>query len=152
LLDRISTLLQLVPDNGITEALDVILSVVKQLASGVVSGLDGLMSMNPTGEFLTRTLNVRGSTGATYFAAASNYEPLADGKLLRIARDAGTDLVFGSSHNDLVVPTDGVFTGPESSPFPIDEPLVFEADDGVDHSGYWKQPRLAEKLAVWLPG
>lgn len=152
LLDRISTLFQLVPDNGITDALDVILSVVKQLASGFVSGLDGLMSMNPSGQFLTRILNVHGTTNATYFAAASNYEPPAGSKLLRIARDAGTDLVFGMSHNDLVVPTDGVFAVPGANEFPVNNPLVFEADAGVDHSGYWTQPKLAEKLATWLPG
>jgi hypothetical protein len=152
LLDRVSTLLQLVPDNGITDALDVILSVVKQLATGFVSGLDGLMSMNPSGQFLTRILNVPGGTDATYFAAASNFEPPTGSKLLRIARDAGTDLVFGQSHNDLVVPTEGVFTVPGANEFPIAEPLVFDAADGVDHSGYWTQPKLAEKLATWLPG
>lgn len=152
LLDRFSTLLQLAPDNGITDALDVILSVVKQLATGFVSGLDGLMSMNPSGAFLTRILNVPGGTDARYFAAASNFEPPTGAKLLSIARNAGTDLVFGPSHNDLVVPTEGVFTVPGANEFPIAEPLVFDAADHVDHSGYWTQPKLAEKMATWLPG
>jgi hypothetical protein len=152
LLDRLTTLLQLVPDNGVTDALDVILAVLKQVATGVFSGLDGLMSMNPEGSFLTETLNTPGEAAATYFAAAANFEPPNGSKLLRIARDHATDLVFGDVDNDLVVPTEGVFTVPTAGTFPVADPLVFAAADAVDHSGFWTRPELDERLATWLPG
>lgn len=152
LLDRVSTLLQLAPDNGLTETLSIVLAVVKQLATGFVSGLDGLGSMDPAGAFLTKVLNVGGACDATYFAVASNYQPPTGSTLLTIARNAGTDLVFGQDRNDLVVPTEGVFTVPGAGKFPIAEPLVFDGPDAVDHGGYWTQPRFAERLPAWLPG
>jgi len=152
LLNRLTTLLQLVPDNGITDVLEVILSVVKQLAVGVFSGLDGLMSMNPTGPFLTGTLNRPGQTSARYFAVASDYDPPGGSTLLRVARDGLTDVVFARTGNDLVVPTEGVFTVPGAAAFPVADPLVFDAPAGVDHGGYWTRPELAERLATWLPG
>lgn len=152
LLNRLTTMLQLVPDNGVTDALDVILAVLKQVASGFFSGLDGLMSMNPDGEFLTETLNTPAQTSATYFAAAANYRPPGGAKLLRVARDRVTDLVFGDVHNDLVVPTEGVFTVPGAGTFPIADPLVFGDADAVDHSGFWTRPELDQRLTAWLPG
>jgi hypothetical protein len=151
LLNRFTSLLQLVPDNGITDALDIILAVVKQVATGVAEGLEGLMSMNPEREFLDK-LNGANRTATRYFAAAANYEPPDGSALLRIARNAGTDLVFGSAQNDLVVPTEGVFTVPGAGTFPIAEPLVFDRGHAVDHSGYWAKPDFTRKLLEWLPG
>ncbi len=152
LLNRLTSLLQLVPSNGITDALDVILAVVKQVAIGAFKGLDGIMVMDPQGGFLTEVLNAptSTSTAAQYFAAAANFEPPQGAPLLRIARDGVTDLVFGSTQNDLVVPTEGVYTVPGASGFPITERLVFRALDGVDHSGYWTRPPFTEKLLGWL--
>ena len=34
--------------------------------------------------------------------------------------------------------------------FPVVERLVFEAPDGVDHSGYWTRPRFRDRLLGWL--
>lgn len=152
LLNRMTTFLQLVPDNGVTDALDVILAVLKQIAVGLFSGLDGLMSMNPNGPFLTETLNRPGHSAARYFAAAADYDPPGGSTLTRVARDAATDVVFGQTDNDLVVPTRGVFTVPRAGAFPIADPLVFDAPAGVDHGGYWTRPELAKRLATWLPG
>ena len=118
----------------------------------MATGLDGLMSMNPQGRYLTQSMNRPGQTSATYFAASANYEPPQGSKLVRIARDVGTDLVFGKEHNDLVVPTEGVFTVPGASAFPVVEPLVFDAETAVDHSGYWVRPELNDRLLAWLPG
>jgi hypothetical protein len=152
LLNRITTLLQLVPDNGVTDALDVILAVLKQVAAGLFSGLDGLMSMNPNGPFLTKTLNRPGHTAATYFAAAADYDPPGGSKLTRIARDGLTDVVFGPADNDLVVPTQGAFTVAGAGTFPIADPLLFDGPAGVDHGGYWSRTELADRLTTWLPG
>jgi hypothetical protein len=150
LLNRLTSLLQLVPSNGITDALDVILAVVKQVAIGAFKGLDGIMVMDPQGGFLTEVLNTPTSTTAQYFAAAADFEPPRGAPLLRIARDGVTDLVFGSTENDLVVPTEGVYTVPGASRFPITERLVFGALDGVDHSGYWTRPAFIDNLLGWL--
>ncbi len=152
LLNRLTTLLQLVPDNGVTDALDVILAVLKQVAAGLFSGLDGLMSMDPGGAFLTETLNRPGHTAATYFAAAADFDPPGRATLTRIARDGLTDVVFGQTANDLVVPTAGVFTVPGAGAFPIADPLTFDATAAVDHGGYWTRPELAQRLTTWLPG
>lgn len=150
LLNRLTSLLQLVPSNGVTDSLDVILAVVKQVAIGAFKGLDGLMSMNPEGDFLRDVLNKPSTSSAQYFVAAANFEPPNGSPLLRVARDHVTDVVFGSTHNDLVVPTSGVFDVPGASRFPVVERLVFEAPDGVDHSGYWTRPRFRDQLLGWL--
>ncbi|MGQ0838206.1 esterase/lipase family protein [Actinokineospora sp.] len=151
-LDRLTNLLQLVPDNGITDVLDVILTVAKQVALGAFKGLDGLLSMSPTGEFLTQRLNRPSDHRATYHAVASNYEPPAGSPLLRTARDGLTDAVFGTTENDLVVPTAGVFAENGATGFPIADPELFDATQAVDHSGYWSRPRMAAALDRWLPG
>ncbi len=150
LLNRLTTLLQLVPSNGVTDALDVILAVVKQVAIGAFKGLDGIMSMNPEGDFLRDVLNRPATSRTQYFAAAANFEPPSGSPLLRIARDGVTDVVFGSAHNDLVVPTAGVFEAPGAGLFPVTDPLVFEAPDGVDHSGFWTRPVFTDQLLGWL--
>jgi hypothetical protein len=150
LLNRMTTLLQLVPSNGVTDVLDVILAVVKQVAIGAFKGLDGIMAMDPDGDFLRNLLNRPSDASARYFAAAADFEPLQGSPLLRVARDRGTDIVFGDSDNDLVVPTRGVFEVPGASSFPVVEPLVFEAADAVDHSSFWPRPQFTEKLLGWL--
>ena len=150
LLNRLTSLLQLVPSNGVTDVLDIVLAVLKQVAVGVFKGLDGLMAMNPTGDYLTTYLNTPSSASARYFAVASNFEPPHGSSLLRIARDGVTDLVFGRAGNDLVVPTDGVFTVPGASSFPIAAPVLFAAAAGVDHSSYWPQQNFTSALLEWL--
>lgn len=150
LLDRMTSAIQFIPDNGVTDVLDIVLAVVKQLAVGALAGLDGLMSMNPSGTYLSSLNSGATSTGATYHAVASNYEPLGGAPLARVARDGLTDLVFGNQDNDLVVPTAGVYTVPGAPNFPIADPLLFGSADGVDHSSYWGQPRFAPALLDWL--
>jgi len=150
-LDRITGILQFVPDNAVTDTLDVVLSVLKQIAIGAFGGLDGIMCMNPAGEYLLNFNKTDGST-ATYHAVASNYDPPSGSSVAQIARNGVIDVVFGAAHNDLVVPTNGVFEVPGTTGFPIADPLVFEASEGVIHSTYWTQPKFAAKLLEWLPG
>ncbi len=149
LIDRFTNILQFVPDNAVTDTLDAVLTVLKQLALGIFGGLEGLAAMDPGGSYL-RELNGPGPARAGYHAVAANYEPPADSPLLRVARDGLTDLVFGRAENDLVVPTKGVFTVPGAGGFPVADPLVFDAARGVDHSGFWRQPELAAALREWL--
>jgi pimeloyl-ACP methyl ester carboxylesterase len=150
LLDRVTNLVQLIPDNPVSDTIEIVITVLKQLAVGALGGLAGLMSMAPRGDYLVSYLNKPASTNATYRAVASNFEPLAGSSLLRIARDSAIDIVFGSTHNDLIVPTDGVYRVPGLDGFAPTERLVFPAETGVDHSSYWNQPVFADRLLTWL--
>ena len=66
--------------------------------------------------------------------------------------NAIVDRIFKDAPNDLVVPTNGVFTsvGPH---FPLAETscLVFPSDRGIWHSAYFEQPETADRLRQWLP-
>ncbi|NEW42028.1 alpha/beta hydrolase [Nocardia cyriacigeorgica] len=150
LLNRFTSLLQLVPDNGVTDALDIVLALVKQVAAGVAEGLDGLMAMNPSASFLTEQLTGRHPTRARYFTAGANYEPPAGSSLLRIAGDGGVDLVFGRADNDLVVPTAGALALEGTHPLPITDHLAVDATAAVDHFGYFDHPALTASLMRWL--
>lgn len=151
LLDRLTNLVQFVPDNGVTDVLDIVLSVVKQVAVGILDGLDGLVAMNPRQAFLTEYLNVADAVTTTaYRAVAADYNPPSGSALLRIARDGVTDLVFGQTGNDLVVPTAGVYDVPSAGTFPVGSPVLFTAADGVDHSTYWAQEPFVTAARDWL--
>lgn len=151
LVDRLTNLLELAPDNPITDPLAVLLTVVKQLAVGALKGLEGLTCMTPGGEYL-RALNAPCDASATYRAVTADFEPTPGSSLATIARDAGTDLIFEGVDNDLVVPTDGVFAGNGSSLFPIDEPVVLDASAGINHSGFWPHPEVVAAFDRWLTG
>ena len=150
LLDRITDLAQFVPDNGVTDTVGLVLAVLKQLAVGAVGGLDGLMSMNPSGDYLAE-LNARPASAALLRAMASDYEPPRGAPLARVARDGATDLVFARAENDLVVPTEGCWEVEGAPGFPVDERLVLDASHAVDHNSYFRQPEVSERLLAWLP-
>ncbi len=150
-LDTYTSMLSLLPDNGVTDALEVILSVLKQLAVGALKSLEGLQSMNPQGQWLQQ-LNQRRNTAlqTTYRAIAADFEP-ADSALRRVA-DRVADSIFDSRPNDLVVPTEGVYSPNGSSRFPIAEPLIIPPTESTWHSGYFSRADVGNKLLDWLPG
>jgi pimeloyl-ACP methyl ester carboxylesterase len=150
LLDRVTNLVQLVPDNPVTDTVEVVLTILKQLAVGAFRGLDGLASMDPQGGYLREYLNVPTTTASTYRAIASNFEPAQGSPLSRTARDALVDVVFGSTENDLIVPTEGVHHVPGLDGFAPADPLVFPATAAVDHSSFWVQDAFAQKVRQWL--
>jgi hypothetical protein len=135
----------------VTDVIGLVLSILKQLSVGAFGGLEGIMSMDPGGDYLKAFNTTPGST-ATYRAIASDYEPPRGASLARVARNAGTDFVFRKVGNDLVVPTQGVFEVSGVTGFPIADPLVFAAEAGVDHSSYFTRPEVSAKLLEWLPG
>ena len=150
LLDRITDLAQFVPDNGVTETIGLVLAVLKQLAVGAVGGLDGIMAMNPSEDYL-ETLNARPAPDAVLRAVAADYEPPRGAPLARVARDGATDLVFKAVDNDLVVPTGGCWDVEDAAGFPIDERLVLDQSRSVDHNSFFRQPEVSERLLEWLP-
>jgi pimeloyl-ACP methyl ester carboxylesterase len=151
LMDRVTDLVQFIPDNGVTDVLGLVLSILKQLTVGAFGGLDGIMSMDPQGDYL-KAFNATPGSSATYYAIASDYAPPKGSSLATIARDAGTDLVFAKAGNDLVVPTRGVFEVDGATGFPVAEPFVFPREAGVDHSSYFTRPEVSARLLEWLPG
>lgn len=151
-IDTLTNLLEFIPDNPATDTLEILLTLIKQVAVGAMGGLDGLMSMDPKGAFL-KDLNRSASISSTvYRALAADYEPQAGSPLGRYARDHLTDAVFIRKHNDLVVPTEGVYAANGAGSFPIAAPVVLAGNEGVDHSGFWTRPITRTSLDAWLTG
>lgn len=145
-LDAHTNLLSFHPDEGVSLALEGLITVVKVVAMGA-KGMDGLASMSPQGEFL-KWLNVGEPEDTSYFALAANFEP-QDHPLAYFARDVLFDKIFGLD-NDLIVPTAGVYEVEGCSVFPIEDRHVFSGADGVHHSGFWVNPLALEKIKSWL--
>lgn len=157
MIDRYTTALNVIPAGPVEEILEAIVTTVKIVAHAAMKALDGLMSMNPVGDYL-KGVNVAGDNGTKYFAICANFEPNTDATapLTTIIKEkignAIVDRIFKDAPNDLVVPTNGVFTsvGPH---FPLAETsrLVFPSDRGIWHSAYFEQPETADRLREWLP-
>jgi hypothetical protein len=152
LLDRLTTLSDRLPENLATDVLEVLLTLVRQVAVGALDGLDGLAAMDPDGRFLTEELNVASGRPGSYAAVAADYEPRPGSALARVALDGLSDLVFDETANDLVVPTAGGYDVPGQAGFPIADRLVFDPSDAVDHNGYWGRPAFIDHLLRWLDG
>jgi len=148
LLDVYANILTFFPDNGVTDAMQGLLAVVQDVVLGMMDGLRGLTSMVP-GNQEEQRLEGEG-WGGRYFALASDYAPTQFG--LKTFMDPVVTRVFGGAGNDLVVPADSVWRGPEASPFPLEETAVqlFGAADGVGHSDYFGNPRAVTRLLEWL--
>ncbi|HYO14678.1 MAG TPA: hypothetical protein VE685_15900 [Thermoanaerobaculia bacterium] len=148
-LDTYTNLLNFLPDNGVTEVFEGIVTVAKQLAVGALKGLDGLQSMLPGGPFL-KALNKGDRDGKRYFALTSHYEPTVAG-WKAWATDRLLDKIF-KTENDLVVPTLGVYDKNGSGFFPIEDHdrIVFEKVDGIAHTRFFGEPRVQERILGWL--
>jgi hypothetical protein len=149
LVDILTNLLDIVPDVGVTDVLSVVIGVVKQLAVGALTGLDGLTAMQPEGEYL-HWLNRPGRDTAAYYAVASDYSPPPDTRLGRLARTHLINAAFAGAANDLIVPEKGVSAPNGATPFPITEMLTLKDARSVDHSSYWTSPDVLAQLITWL--
>ncbi len=154
LLDRFTTMADRLPDPLGRPILEVVLRLVQQVVVGALDGLDGLAAMDPDSPFLTEVLNTPDSQvdRQDWTAVGADYEPPPGSAPARVALDAGSDIVFGDRPNDLVVPTEGCYDVPGVPGFPIADRLVFAADDGVDHNGYWRAPGFVDLLDERLTG
>lgn len=148
-IDCYTNLMSLLPPNIISTIFKAVIAVVKHLAANTVQDLDGLQAMNPGGAFL-QFLNTPSpplNPDTKYFAMASNFEPVKLG--VKTAFDFLLDQIFGS-HNDLVVPTAGVYENNGAVLFPIHERMVFSAADGVTHTGFFGEVETQRQLLKWL--
>lgn len=145
--DAYTNLLNFLPETGVVEAFEGLVTVAKQLAVGALRGLEGLQSMNPKGEFI-RSLNQGPACDTRYFAIAADYEPAVPG-FKAFAMDRLTDKIF-QEHNDIVVPTHGVYRENGRAGFPVDEKFVFEPKAGVGHTNFFGQKQVHDKILEWL--
>jgi hypothetical protein len=149
LVDIVTNLLDIAPDVGVTDVLSLVIGVVKQLAVGALTGLDGLTAMQPNGDYL-RWLNQPGRDAAAYFAVASDYDPPPGSRLGRLAQTHLINAAFAGAANDLLVPVEGVSAPNGATPFPITELLTLKDARSVDHSSYWTSPGVLAQLMAWL--
>lgn len=148
LVDTYTNLLNFIPDNPVTDVLDGVVTVAKQLAVGALKGLEGLQSMRPDGDFQRRLNAANGRGDTRYFALGADFAPAEPG-FKRWALERLTQSVFGGD-NDLVVPTASVYEANGSGFFPIEDRHVFPAEDGVSHTAFFHHPAAQEKMLAWL--
>ncbi|MCC7054404.1 MAG: caspase family protein [Gemmatimonadaceae bacterium] len=148
-LDTCTNLLNLVPTNGVTDALGLVLTGVKLVATGLWSGLAGLRAMQPSGDFGTWLAEGTQGHDTKYYALASDFSS-ARGGALGVLAEKLAGRVFKGARNDLVVPTDGVYAANGSRFFPIDGQVVFSDEDGVPHTGFFQFPRTTAQITTWL--
>jgi pimeloyl-ACP methyl ester carboxylesterase len=174
LVNRISSVLTLpakvlpAPADVIAEILAALLEVLKIVGVGVALDLPGLEDMNPTSDFLANLRDTPASALPEYFAAAADFEPgpiLANlfNRLDDLGRVVDTD-IFDGVHNDIAVPTDGVWdpanpNGLAPPPaaggipgFPIDTAHRLDIGPGSVywHCGYFDDPAMRAALLQWL--
>jgi hypothetical protein len=147
--DRVTSMLDVIPDIPVIETLNIVISVVKQIAVGAYDGLDGIAAMRPGGPWLTE-LNKPSPAAAAYHAISSDYAPAEGAPLARVARDRVTDLIFRNAGNDLIVPEASVYGRNGAAAFPIAAPLTLTAGQSVDHFSYWGCTAVHDKLGQWL--
>lgn len=148
LVDTYTNLLAFIPDNVVTEVLDTLIAVVKQLAVGAIKGLDGLQAMKPGSDFQNWINASEAPEGTRYFAVAAEYSAKDPG-LKSWASGRLAKAIFGDQ-NDLVVPTEGVYEANGAGGFPIEDRLVYEADAGISHFGFFSNRDVQQQLLTWL--
>jgi hypothetical protein len=174
MVNRISSVLTLpakvlpAPADAISGVLAGLLEVLKIVGVGVALDLPGLEAMTPDSPFLQGLAQATKAT-PEYFAAAADFEPgpvLAN--LFNRLDDEGRVVdttIFDHVHNDIAVPTEGVWNPPPitvpGSPaipipgFPIDDParkLAIGPGSVYWHCDYFDDPAMRAALLQWLPG
>jgi pimeloyl-ACP methyl ester carboxylesterase len=154
LVDRVTTLIRLVPAPGAVDTLETVLTVVKSLAVGVAQELEGLDAMAPGSDYLKK-LNKGGKQPGdpSYRVIGSDFEPRAPG-LKAWLNDEVRDGLFDQLPNDMMVTIESMRGANGSGRFPIApaDCRLFAAPDAIEHSDYFGQPRTSEWLLAWLTG
>ncbi len=130
-IDAVSNAFALAADDSVAVPFAAVVEVAKQLATGVVSGLDGLTAMRPGGDFLQ---GLKAAAERTV-AIGSHFRALEGASLAARAAGAVADTVFGEP-NDLVVPTSGADVVPD--------PMVLA---GVTHTGFFREQAVRSLIA-----
>jgi hypothetical protein len=144
LLDSMTNLAMLFPDDTVSVPLTAVIETVKQIGTGVVGGLDGLSAMTPGSDWLSRL--ARGSAGGKTYAVASDFDPVSAPLPVR-ALNVLVDPFFGEG-NDLVVPTNGVSQAPGLT---VDDTLALPQTPAISHNVYFRDEAVRTRIADWLP-
>lgn len=145
LLDTFTNALSLLPDSFGTPALQGVLEVVKQVALGALSGLDGLESMDPDNEGL-KSLNAGTQPTGALHAITTDYQPAGSATLAAKAMNTVVDALFGGA-NDLVVPTEGMA---KADKFVVPNPYAVSGSDAVSHCAYFSHAGARTELTRLL--
>ena len=148
LIDVLSTVLNTV---GVVvgDTVDLVLSFVRQIAVAAYPHLRGLSCMVPGGQFLKK-LNGQPRGDNEYLAIASDYEP-TDSHVASFFRDMVTDGLFSEKPNDSMVRIDSVVgTGADGEFAKVTDQFLLGETKGVQHSGYFANKDVADKLVSWL--
>lgn len=150
-IDSYTNLLQAFPDNAVTDTLEAIITVVKQLAVATLKGLDGLQSMLPKGAYLN-DLDTAIPANPSYFALASNFTPAGNAPVMLRVANRVIDKVFESAKNDLVVPTAGVSEFGAGGLFPAERLHVFDdaAGGAPVHTRFFGLDDTRKRILNWL--
>jgi hypothetical protein len=167
LINRVSSMLTLparflpAPADAISEILAGLLEVLKIVGVGVALDLPGLEAMVPGSKFLQDLGQAAGSPPPEYFAAAADFEP---GPVLanlfnRLDDEAQVvdSAIFDHVHNDIAVPTEGVWNPATAAPvpgFPVNDASRLALGPGSVywHCNYFDDPAMRAALLQWLPG
>jgi hypothetical protein len=153
MLDVFTNFLTGFPDGPVMYSIEVLLGLVKLLASAGGHSLPGIRTMG-TEDYIQKVLNAQTlPSPASYGAAGSDYEPQPgrdNGFLIDRFGDAAVDRIFEKDGqpvaNDMVVSCDGVYAKNGHPSFPIKSPLLFRPSDSVWHSGFFSQPETISQI------
>lgn len=148
-LDTYTNLASRIPGSTAVDTMAVVLAVVQHVASRGMTGLPGLQSMHPGGEFQTWLAEGDRVGDTKYFAIASDYEPR--GAAMKRLAESQLSHLFEEAH-DFVVPVESVYGANGSPHFPLDQYVVLRGDDSMSHVGYFGAHPVQAKLLDWLTG
>ncbi len=151
--DVLTNLAAVVPDNPVTDAIQVVFELVKDIALDIAfDSLPGIKAMTPDGVYLTALNAEPRRADLVYRAVAANFEPLNTSGNLAQLRNRVSDKVFTGSMNDLVVPTRSAYL--RSGGFFVDprQRIVLDSTRSVSHSTFWTETDVLARLDSWLDG
>ncbi|MFL6246342.1 MAG: esterase/lipase family protein [Thermoanaerobaculia bacterium] len=150
-IDSYTNLLQAFPDNAVTDTLEAIITVVKQLAVGALGGLGGVQSMLPDGPYL-KDLTTAIPANPNYYALASNFTPAAGSPVSIRILNRVVDKAFENAKNDLVVPTDGCYEFGAGGLIPAARLHLFDAatDEPPVHTRFFGKEATRKSILNWL--
>lgn len=159
MIDMFTNVIGHLDDGPVAYSLEAVVGLVMLVGHAVVKALPGIASLGTDGSYVSQVLNGAGArvSRALYAAAASNFEPQPgreNGWLIDRLGDPVMDRIFTKAGvrtpNDLIVPQQGVFAANGHPKFPIANPLVYEAVDGIWHSAFFAQGRTLAHLAAHM--
>ncbi|NND76092.1 MAG: alpha/beta fold hydrolase [Ilumatobacter sp.] len=117
---------------------------------GALPGLEGLVAMQPDGDYLSELNKATTSPEIVLRSIAAEYEPAATAGFLQSKIDDGLDMYFGQQRNDRIVPTASPYVRTGNFQVRPGQRLVLDAARGVNHSTFWTDPRATRQLLTWL--